>query len=339
MNKLYLFFCRVKQYIVKNKGIFALFLIGGMLNTVMVLYCYGNLMPTIANRDEGAYRYYKLSFRDTPAEKTSVEELLTHPLLESCRLINKEKVGTCVGDYPLRRIKGTMQFTEPYQMLIPMDSDALLGGRKEYKDIRFQIIGVTSAEYDLIPYDTFVELGGLDSIGIIEVRITEEQDPKNDAFEKDLLRLFPNTANLYNSLTHTAMYNTAADETALKRIVGTAVISVIAYAFLLHYIVSSRVRENAVFTVLGAGRRRLAGYIFTEAFFLCCLTCLSGILAHILLYEPIFRGLNITESLRYTFMDYCNVFLLMGGLSLLAAIPVTLRAVLSTPASARRRVS
>lgn len=341
MNKLYLFFCRVKQYIVKNKGIFALFLIGGMLNTVMVLYCYGNLLPTVANRykDTADYRSYTLRFENAPPDKSSIEEFVQHTLLESYLLIDQKMVGVRSGDYPLRLKHGTLEFTEPYQMLVKASSKYIVGNRVEYMGKTFTVIGITFSDYNFIPYDTFVALGGLEQVKTIRMIAATRQDPANDPFAAFLQNLFPNCTSFRSDGEIQWEREKVADETQTEKILTDAIISVIAYAFLLYYVINSRRQENAVCMVLGTGKKKLACFVFLEALFLCAATCLGGIVFHILFYKQIFQPINITNTMRYEFRDYLNVFLLMAGLSLLSVIPVTVRAVLSTPADARRRAS
>ena len=116
-----------------------------------------------------------------------------------------------------------------------------------------------------------------------------------------------------------------------------AFVAVVAYAFLLRYMLSTLRKENVVCLILGSSKLRTAILIFRDALALCVIANVMGLLVHWLLYQPVFRLLNIEESLRYTVNDYCLILLLMVVLSLIVAVPVVLTEIVSTPAAAKRR--
>lgn len=67
---------RIRQYAVKNKIVFILFIIGGVLNSVIFIYLYGNLRPVMRNYNSTDYYYRRyeviFSWQDMEAPDGSI---------------------------------------------------------------------------------------------------------------------------------------------------------------------------------------------------------------------------------------------------------------------------
>jgi len=134
MKTLYILGSRISQYYKKNKLLFLLFLLGGILNAVSMIYCYGNLLPYIRDRAsmDLKYRDYTVSFQywetdergsaigDTPItnlpDPEDVLSFIAEPLLEGCEITAQNSVCTSTGNYPYTVVRGTTEFTGPYQV-------------------------------------------------------------------------------------------------------------------------------------------------------------------------------------------------------------------------------
>ena len=78
MKALYLMYSRIKQYFLKNKLVFILFVLGGMLNTIMLSYCYGNLLTVVLTRNstDQSYMTYTYNYKDGTVTADEVKAFL-----------------------------------------------------------------------------------------------------------------------------------------------------------------------------------------------------------------------------------------------------------------------
>ena len=146
MNGLYLLGLRLKQYATKHWHIFALFLLSGILNTIAVLYCYGNLLPTVANRNSQdlLYRNYQVVLTQ-PIDLEEVKALLEDPLLQASAVSNGDGILAFLGDYSRTFSSGTGDFTDVYQITVPPAYGKSVGDVVKYQGREFSVIGVVSS--------------------------------------------------------------------------------------------------------------------------------------------------------------------------------------------------
>lgn len=341
MKRLLLFGNRMKQYYLRNKLVFLLFLLGGALNTVAVTYCYGNLLPTVANRDSdySHYREYRVKLGGSGATMEEIRPLLEDGLVRDWAVSPDNNLHATNESFPFQRLKGTLSFTEPYQILVPMEAEVSLGEALLVDGVEFTAIGAVSAMPDgyFIPFDTFVELGYDRNIRYIQIFSAERESLENDRVLALIYRVLPNIQSIA-SLRELAM---VTDEKQAERyfiLIGVnAFLSAVAFAFLLYYLLDSLHRENVLATVLGATKWWVARSIFLEAAVLSATASGLGLLLHIGLYESVFRKLNAVDTVRYLPEDYGRIYLLLLGLSLVTAVPIVIKKLGTTPLEAKRR--
>lgn len=341
MKMLYLLLNRFKQYFLRNKILFVLFVLGGAINTIAVIYSYGNLMPLVANRnlEDPAYRNYVVNFEAQPAQIERIEELRSNPLIESC--IFSEDTNICAFDaaYPVVKLNGTLEFTSPYQVIAPQTANVIPGQEIKIGGKAFQVIGSASCgigDVYFIPYDTYLELGYGTNIRKIRLYAVSRQDVQNDRVIALVNDIFPNHTGI-SSLADT-MYQLESKESSqfLTVIVINAFLSAVAYAFLLYYILDSLHRENGILMILGESKARITVCILREAIILSALANGLGLLIHVQFYQVVFSGLNITSGLQYTPGDYFFIYLVMLILSLLTSIPFIIKGWTLSPVESRR---
>ena len=341
MNGLYLLGLRLKQYATKHWHIFALFLLSGVLNTIAVLYCYGNLLPTVANRNsqELQYRNYQVVL-DQPINLGYVEDLLEDPLLQASAVSSGDGVLAFLGDYSRTFSSGTGEFTDAFQITMPPAYGHSVGDVVTYQGREFSVIGIVSSYGPdcVIPYETWVDLNGTENILRMYFLAAEHQNMNNDMVLKLLYEAFPQAEYIGGPtvMIHDGEVNTS--QTKFVFIAVNAFLSTIAHTLLLHYMLSSLRRENVIMRILGASRQEMRQRLFREAFLLSAAAVGAGILIHILFYDSIFASLNLYPHITYGVRDYGIVSLLLLGLSLITVIPAALREALVTPDAAKRRV-
>ena len=339
---------RLKQYFLRNKLLFILFIIGGMLNAISVAYCYGNLLPIISNRDSEAPEHRKYTIRFDDIISKEMLEGMSHPVKENLEAFAKDSliqgcsyecfnINTLVGDYPFKTVSGTSEFTGVYQVLASTPADVAVGDRVTLEGNTYQVIGIITdgigGQY-YIPTETFTKLGYVERVTRINAIASQRQDPLNDEVMSLIYRQFPQAT--YAGGGYDASVDMVRSNNQIPGIVINAFISVISYIFLLRYLVDSALDETIISMIVGATRGRMTSHIFWEATLLCLAANGSGLLLHRLLYKPFFQDLNLAEALTYSSSDYATICLLLLVLSLLVTVPFSLKYLRLSPIAARR---
>lgn len=346
MKTLYLFVSRIRQYYVRNKVIFLLFMIGGVLNAITLAFCYGNALPSILNREtkDPAYREYFVYYDQGQLTEEDLFKFLNHPLIQACSFDGRlDSAGTTavVGDYPLTLIEGTLEFTGPYQILMPMKSGLQIGDTFQFLGEEFETIGIikmpTSLQRPVIPYDTFLSLcGGVENTTGLYFYSTEVQQWENDLVLAWAAEALP----FSNSSPVFALFSLYADanETAyyLPLICITTFLGVFAFTVLLYNMIKSAAKENIISMIVGASKVRVAIWSFAEALILGVSANILGFLLHWALYQPVFTKLNLATHLTYYFEDYCLLTLMILIFSLITTLPVLFKQLRLSPIAARR---
>lgn len=330
---------RLQLYYARNKFVFILFVLCGAVNTIVVIYCYGNLLPTVANQnsEDHTYRDYYVRFDAVPANMEDVQKLAENPLVASCVYTNQDKVCAYDENYPMTMMNGTDTFTEPYQVIVPQSSQAMPGDKILLGQQFFQVIGTSTAGYYFIPGDTYTELGFGNPVTIISLYSSVRQDPAKDQVIRLIVELFPYCSSISGTAIMFPKLEANISSQYMVLIIVSAFIAVLANVFLLYHILDSLNSVNTVVYILGMSRMSVGVLMLVEALLLCMATYGLGIGAHWLLYQPIFRSININAELRYCFGDYCFVFLIMLILSLIVTVPMILIKMGKSPVDAKRR--
>lgn len=361
MKMIYLFACRLKQYFLRNRLLFSLFVVGGILNSVAAAYCYGNLLPAVANRysQDSIYREYLVRFdkmegellqgyeldgwtgaEPTPPRLEDVEAFSSHALIDYCTIQASDRVCTYIGDRPFVVLSGNAEFTAPHQVIVGSaafeSTDLTVGSKITIAGISFEVIGVVTAHglRYFIPYDTFQELGMTERIMNVSAVSVQRHNPHKDPVMDLIEKSFPYCT--YRGGPDYHLVDASATELKLPGIVINAFISFLAYAFLLRYLVDSMLDESIISLVVGASRAQMITLIFWEATVLSVGANGAGLLFHWLLYKPLFEKINLSATLTYGVADYAILCLAMLVFSLIITIPFVLKYLKLSPISARR---
>lgn len=348
MKTLYLTFCRLKQYFLRNKLLFILFVIGGMLNAIAVTYCYGNLLPIIANRDSDAYEHRKYTIRfDDPATgemlagmshpvRSNLETFSGDPVVQGC-IFRSSNISTFLGDYPFKTVSGISEFTRAYQVLASTPAEVSVGSEVTLDGNTYEVIGIitdgSGGQY-YIPNETFIDLGYIDRVTRVTAIAAQRQDPLSDKVMSLIYKSLPQAT--YAGGGYEASSDMIRSNNQVPGIVINAFISIVSYIFLLRYLVDSILDETIISMIVGASKGRMTTHIFWESLLLCLIANCSGLLLHWLLYKPFFQGINLAQSLSYTLGDYTLICLLLLALSLLVTVPFALKYLRLSPIAARR---
>ena len=244
-------------------------------------------------------------------------------------------IYTYDADYPLEIRKGTGNFTDPYQVIVPSRESRGIGKTVILGSNLFEIVGVSDFSWYFISEQAFEQIGGFNSISKIRVYSAGREVDGNDRVESLIKELFPH-ATIGGA--NDQRIRDANDSPVILKLIGIQTfLSVVSFTFLLQYILSSLRKENVVCLILGASKARTAVFVFRDAFVLSFGVNVLGLLTHRLLYDPVFRELNLYTHITYSYQDYCMLLFALTMFSVIAAIPVVLKEVLSTPMAAKRR--
>ena len=355
MKTLYLIGSRLRQYVLKNKVLFVLLLIGGILNGIGMAYCYGNLLPVIAARDsqDPVYRSYFLAYQESvpgvefvPSEDSvdlaTIEKLKNHPLIESCIFTNdNDYVFAYDENCPKLMLGGTDNFTAPYQVIVYEKDKANIGDTISLRGHAFEVIGkckFASGGY-LIPYDTYVSLGYGESTFRMYIVAKERYSihhPSQDPVLALLGEMFPGSYFEKSSIGEEGQQQLETLIVKLPGIVLNAFMTMLAYVFLLRYLVDSLLNETIVSIIVGASRLRMTVYIFWEAILLSVIANGAGLFVHWALYQPVFEKINLATELRYYLSDYALLLGVIVAFSLIITIPFAMKYLRLSPVAAKR---
>ena len=140
MKSLYLIINRLKQYFVKSRAVFIVFLVGSIFSALMIIYFYGNVIPQKPDHTFPEYRYrqYDLHFSTSMFKSEDIDgnvfqelgqyngELNNKKLIESILVVHQLSffvdpeicLTACVfGDANIQAYEGSDTFTGKYQLI------------------------------------------------------------------------------------------------------------------------------------------------------------------------------------------------------------------------------
>ena len=365
MKLLLLISSRVKQYWVNHRMIFLLFLIGGTLSSVMFSYFYGNMLAYIGERtsEEQSFRWYTINdaVSDLPTEEEldsvmdRLEILRQDPRIEAVRLVFWFKqyptfeesiedphnmfvseimaeVGN-VYQYPHLLVLGDTDFEAcPNGVILPEGSSSTVGDTIVIAGKELTAIGKDRYDGYTVAFETFREWKiPVTSITVISA---ERYYPENDTLKALLEELFPECGiGVPDQISTTASWEFVPMLTIICAVYGA---SMLAYMFLLRYLMDANLNTTIVSRIVGAGKWQILGISFGEAVALCAIVNAAGIGLHALLYDSVFSKLNKQAGMIYLPEDYLWIFLAMLGVGMVVALGFVVKYASLSPAASRR---
>ncbi len=334
-----------------NKIIFLLYFLGSIFCTVMFIYLYGNLVSAVAvrNDEQLGLRSYQLDFYHSKnLAEGDLDFLLDYqPEIRVSTLlpeeVQKEYYSTTNRidqSYPLYLSanwtdntippsQGRTEFTEEeeagYAVVLP--SEVLPNGFHAPSEITlwgqsFTAIGAHSLMGELIiprPLYQKLNLGTSRVYLVVPNRLTPQEE---EGFYAAITAEFPDvTISNYG-------IQQSADARYLEDVLTVSalyLLCIFVFSFLIKFMVDRNRRENTIYSLVGAGKRRVTGILLMETGGLALLTGILGLALHFCFYESFFEKLNISENIQYSLRDYAVVLILTVGLSLLCIVPFILK--------------
>ena len=349
MNIIYLIFARIRYYFTKSRTIFILFLAGGVLNTILVTYCYGNLLPAIANRNSTDMnrRVYTVVFGgqfamdpNETADSNALKTLLSSPLIQGCIVKTADKVGTVYGDYPLTKINGSLDFNEKNGVIVPAMEKATLDDKIMVGPTILPVIGTasnTNGTY-LISNTDFEALELQNAVRTVYVLASTDRQATPDNIMQLLHTIFPTAAGSGGDAYMLSAVDKQGSELYSVLIALAGLIAIISQAFLFGNLLRKARKYNVIQSIVGYSKLQIAEQTFAEAFFLVFVPTATGILIHLLGYG-LFQKLNVNPDITYFASDYFIIFAFMILLSMVILGPTALLSAFLTPVQNRKHLS
>ena len=363
---------RVKQYYLRNKAIFILFFLGGVLNAVVFAYMYGNLNP--AKYKYGwtdiEYREYMVAFNAIGFDGGSfelkepmrsyisdvdIQKVIESGLFESIMIsFNNaysyegsgsrpdKAVSACVYGKPGIIVNtGSGEIIADDQVLVSENTAEPVGSIVTIYGKSFTVIGSYTASNPggygyIISEKALRQLNlNLNLIDVVSIERYHFEDGDQDVASKVLYSIFPDSFVSAPSRFEANDYRRA--EIGIKTARNTFIISTLAFLFLIVYMADSLTDENAVSLIVGAKPSEIAVSVFWEGFSLSILASATGLALHKIFYEEFFEKINAYSGIEFYSSDYFRMLLIMVIVIAAVMLFVSLKYLFLTPINLRNK--
>jgi ABC-type antimicrobial peptide transport system permease subunit len=340
MKYLSLVISKVKHYYSANKLIFILLVFGFFFSSISLIYTYGNFNSYKRQvlREDYFDRTYNIISDDYIA--TNSDSLKSFNIDDYSEIVFTYKdynqkldiddgynleISTYLDNkfVDIFRFKGRIKFTEeelnsgnfiiaPYELVDYMNnSDELEIYNKTYKIIGYHL------GYDIImPYNGFIS--NTDKVNEITLTLKNKLDPdENTAFVNELHEKFADAgiSSPYDSYTGSEV------SYFYIMIIILYIISILAFMFLMKYIVDKSSYENIIYSVVGASRGTVVFLILLENIVVSFLCGSAGILFYTIFYKSIFNKINLVPGIYYTLYDYITILFIIILCTMITSLP------------------
>lgn len=342
MKTLYLIANRLRQYANKNRIIFCLFILGGILNAIVFAYTYGNLLPAIVNRnsEEFYYRQYFVYLDNNPIDvwpSNAVDSITRSDFVESVSVASEidrttTVVASAKGPKNIVYVEGNINEICTGQAVVPFDN--AVNENKIYLFGReYTIVGRhTGTEYYISLED--YQDAKLTTNQII-VTAKNRQSKANDQILSLLNEQFKNeyikTPYIYENA------DQRGSSAELFMICCVFAVVMISFMFLLTYLIDQNADENITSIIVGAPKSAILTLIYWEGLILSAVSYLVGLLIHHATWGPLFSKINVSDSIEYHLSDYLTMFLLMFVITIIVLTPFLKKYSKMTPIEVKLR--
>lgn len=326
MRTLFLIANRLRQYMNKNRAIFCLFVLGGILNAIVFAYTYGNLLPAIINRnsEELHYRQYMVYLDTNPIDlwpNNAVASIAESDFVASVFVaseIDKNTTITAVasGSLNIVYVEGNTDAIHAGQIVVPFDY-AISENSMNLFEHEYTIVGRhTGNEY-------YISLEDYRNTKLVTNQIIVTAKHRQNRADDQILTLL--NEQFKNEYIKTPYIYENADQrgssTELLMICCVFAVVMISFMFLLRYLVDQNLDENITSIIVGAPKSAILTLIYWEGLILSAISYFIGLIIHRALLDLLFRKINISDRIEYHLSDYFTMFLLMFLITIIVLTP------------------
>jgi len=359
----------IRYYYRCSRPIFFLFLIGLLSSSLLLIFLYGNLNPSVqAYSENDSYaRKYVFSFSNIPntedvkkllnrySEPVSFIYMVSAPILknngedERIYTLGCETLGT---NENLRRIRGRNYFTD--EELSEGKNVAIVSESAEFfasgsimqlgKDtirihgVDFTVVGTAShIQCDIfIPETAFIKNG----FPISAIATTLKEKPsyyENLDLLRDMREQFPDVS--ISGHPYSSYENSKRDTLSVMLVLSVVFAAAIAaFMFLLKYLSDSTDYIGAIQSICGAPKDTVVFIKLASVFLMTFSVSAVGVALHALLYGPVFSKLNTIQGLIYQPRDYLLILCMCCIAAVLVSVPFVVSFSRGSAAAFKRRL-
>ena len=340
MKFIYIVFSGLGQLFRKNKLVFALFIIGSISASLMFSYFYGNMIGYLQyeTKDDFAHRLFCIYGVDSDLFPEIIEELSKDDRIEDIRFSSNfseydriNVVASFHGEISDPETLVGRTFTDDEISSSEMVAICTVYSSGKGPDIgdsitingyEFECIGKHSKLGVYIPYTTYMALGfGNDSSSEIQIVLKDADVARSKEFYEEMSVFFGDARAIDSPYLSMQYEKSFAKSELLIYVCPFYAVSMLAFMFLLKYLIDETADEMVVYSVCGASKTTVSVMLFWEIAILSLTTGVVGALLHKLLYRSVFDKLNVVPGIRYRFVDYAVICLSMLVISMLVSLP------------------
>lgn len=339
---------RVGYYYRYHKLILILFLFGMVACVLAFTFFYGSTAnQRVKAKNASTYRQYDIQLFSAESieesrlsflEPYGVEDVLFTAPLDKSALQGKIPDTDDMGEKIAFTVKAFQNNNEA--KLLYLDSKSSFTDEEleqncviapaaiHYKDERVTINGVKYSvvgKYDgMGDYDFYMPVKAYQngSFQTKSLQITLKQIPTEEENEQIVAEI--NAAFHGSSVTdpYQAIHQMQArGAVELVTVCAIYLIGLLSFLFLLKYLLDRNQYENAVYSIAGASKNRVIRIAVCEILILSMGCAVFALLLHALLYDSVFRYVNVYDNVTYTFFDYLAILGMIFVLTLLCTVP------------------
>lgn len=358
----------IRYYYRRSRPVFWLFTAGLLSASLLLIYLYGNLTPSVReySTNDLYARKYTFSFPSDPSLQDMETLLNRYNETESFLCLFSAPITGYPGkgdriytvgceikseNNGIRRTRGRTYFTE--EELAEGANVAIISESAEYhasggtlrlgedtihvNGVDFTVIGTANFGCDiLIPAASYTKNG----FPIASVSVTMEKRPsyyENLELLRDMREQFPGVS--VGGHPYSAYEHSKQDTPSVLLVLAIVFVAAIsAFMFLLKYLSDGTNYISAIQSVCGAPKDTVVFIKLASVFLLTFSVSAAGVALHALLYEPLFSKLNIYEGLIYQPHDYLLVIAVCCAAVVLVSIPFLFSFTRDTAAAFKRRL-
>ena len=366
MKFLYLITNRLTQYYKKNRFVFLLFLLGGIINSCIFAYMYGNFRPIMARYSSTDYYYreYRVYFGASPTYRDGVlAGVSVHNPQTS--YINEDDVKTLISTdlfetivvgsfYPSYNSSqgermlsisacmygemysnfvssGSRKLTADDQVIVDFLSSHQIGDTIKIRGNDYVVVGRHSDRYEyFISSDAYKTIDPYNNVLFVISKDRWHSGYSQNDLPKDTLEsLFPNAV-----VWTPEMYERqdAIPSAAQTKNIAVVYLTVqIAFIFLLTFMSDSLAEENVTSLIVGGNPSMITALLLAEGLVISIVPIALGLVIHKLLYDSVFEVINTVGGIVYHASDYYIVLGIMATVCVITLIPYYIRYRRHTP--------
>ncbi len=338
MKFIYIVLSGLGQLFRKNKPVFALFIIGSISASLMFSYFYGNMLTFMQTSVDDSDKTCVVKCSDFNIMEEAVTKLSNDERISNIHVssdITEDERLSVTADlrsdiFDMESLSGRY-FTEEEIESAAQVAIGTVYGNGVGADIGeiltingydFECIGKHARRSVVVPFSTYMALGfGDESGNVIVIYLKSLEVSNSKEFKDEMESLFKDAGKVVSGYEYQQNVKSFAKSELLIYVCPFYAVSMLAFMFLLKYLIDETADEMVVYSVCGASKTTVSVMLFWEIAILSLTTGVVGALLHKLLYRSVFDKLNVVPGIRYRFIDYAVICLSMLVISMLVSLP------------------